>query len=194
MSKKNYNTTPQAKAAKRAWRDSDAGKQYMREYHAKYMANPENARRKAEAQKLRRASDLNRKEIDKTYNFHYVRREDFKQKKNLKRRLRRQTDTAYRLTERLRGRLKAILGDKRPEALSKSLGCTSEELVAYLESQFSPGMCWENYGLYGWHIDHIKPLSSFDLTDKVQYSQACRYTNLRPLWAQDNLKKGKKAA
>ncbi len=53
-------------------------------------------------------------------------------------------------------------------------------------------MTWDNYGLYGWHIDHIKPLASFDLTDREQFLEACHYTNLQPLWAEENLSKGNK--
>ncbi len=49
-------------------------------------------------------------------------------------------------------------------------------------------MSWDNYG--EWHIDHIVPLSSFDLTDKSQVNKVCHYTNLQPLWAIDNLRKG----
>jgi hypothetical protein len=53
-------------------------------------------------------------------------------------------------------------------------------------------MTWDNYGMYGWHIDHINPLSSFDLSDRNQFLEACHYTNLQPLWAQDNLIKSNK--
>jgi hypothetical protein len=53
-------------------------------------------------------------------------------------------------------------------------------------------MSWENYGLKGWHIDHIKPLEKFNLLDLEQLKRACHYTNLQPLWAEDNLSKGSK--
>ena len=72
------------------------------------------------------------------------------------------------------------------------LGCTMAEFVRYLESLWLPGMTWANWSRDGWHIDHIVPLSAFDLTDDVQRRAACRYTNLRPLWAKDNLAKGSK--
>jgi hypothetical protein len=58
----------------------------------------------------------------------------------------------------------------------------------YLEKQFAPGMTWENYGIDGWHIDHIIPLSSAK-GDLDQLKKLCHYTNLQPLWAEDNLKK-----
>ncbi len=50
-------------------------------------------------------------------------------------------------------------------------------------------MTWDNHGLYGWHIDHVVPLSSFDLTDHKQVKKACHWFNLQPLWAKENLSK-----
>jgi hypothetical protein len=178
--------------AKERWRKSPEGRAYHANYHAQYMSNEENRKRKADAQRLRRQTSAKRKEIDATYNAEYIRRPEVKAKKNLKRRLRRQTDIAYRVSERIRGRIKDLLKRNRPEAVSKSLGCTALELVAHLEKNFLPGMTWDNYGFDCWHIDHIKPLASFDLANLEQYRQACHYTNLRPLWAKDNLKKGAK--
>ena len=72
------------------------------------------------------------------------------------------------------------------------LGCTMAEFVAYIESLWSDGMTWENWTCDGWHIDHIVPLAAFDLSDEEQVKAACHYTNLRPLWAKDNLRKGAK--
>jgi hypothetical protein len=60
----------------------------------------------------------------------------------------------------------------------------------HLESKFQYGMNWDNWSFEGWHIDHIVPLASFDLTDRKQLLLACHYTNLQPLWAIDNFSKG----
>lgn len=72
------------------------------------------------------------------------------------------------------------------------LGCTIEELKIYLESKWQSGMTWGNWSFRGWHIDHVIPLSSFDLTDREQLLKACHYTNLQPLWWYDNISKSDK--
>ena len=68
------------------------------------------------------------------------------------------------------------------------IGCTPFELQKHLEEQFIDGMTWENYGQ--WHIDHIIPLSTANIEEEIY--KLCYYTNLQPLWAIDNLKKGNK--
>lgn len=100
------------------------------------------------------------------------------------------TNVQHKLGSNLRNRLRrAINGNYKAGSAVKDLGCSIDELVSYLESKFQPGMTWDNHGVYGWHIDHIKPLASFDLTDRNQLLDACHYTNLQPLWAKDNLSK-----
>ncbi len=100
------------------------------------------------------------------------------------------TDIQYKLGKNLRGRLgSAVKNNQKTGSAVKDLGCTIDELKTYLESQFQSGMTWDNWTSDGWHIDHIKPLSSFDLTDRQQFLEACHYTNLQPLWAKDNLLK-----
>lgn len=90
-------------------------------------------------------------------------------------------------------RIKDVLNYKNLDKCKttlKYIGCNAKELKEYLESQFLEGMNWDNYGFYGWHIDHIKPISSFNLEDEEQMKECFHYTNLQPLWAEDNLKKG----
>lgn len=70
------------------------------------------------------------------------------------------------------------------------LGCSISELKGHLQKQFTDDMSWDNYGR--WHIDHIKPYSSFDLSNPEEQKKCFHYTNLQPLWAIDNLEKGRK--
>lgn len=103
------------------------------------------------------------------------------------------SDPLYRLSYDLRIRLwQALNGQRREGSAVRDLGCTLDELKEHLESQFQPGMNWENWGRRGWHIDHIRPLASFDLSDKRQLREACHFTNLQPLWWRDNLRKAAK--
>jgi len=101
----------------------------------------------------------------------------------------------YLLGSKLRNRMdQAITCNQKAGSAVRELGCTIDELKAYLELKFKPGMTWDNWSMHGWHIDHIKPLASFDLTDREQFKEACHYTNLQPLWAEENLSKGAKLA
>lgn len=103
------------------------------------------------------------------------------------------TNILCKLQKALRGRINRVLkGKTKSRSSVKDLGCSVSDLKLHLESKFYPGMTWENYGLYGWHIDHIVPLSSFNLEEREQFLKACHYTNLQPLWAIDNLKKSNK--
>jgi hypothetical protein len=116
--------------------------------------------------------------------------ESNKDKVNIYYKNRRKTDIQFKLQSNLRSRLHSALKDNRKVGSAvKDLGCTIEQLKQYLESKFQPEMTWDNWALDGWHIDHIKPLASFDLTDRQQLLEACHYTNLQPLWAKDNLSK-----
>ena len=70
------------------------------------------------------------------------------------------------------------------------LGCSLDECRASLESKFTEGMNFDNYG--EWEIDHIKPISSFDMSSDDDIKKCCHYTNLQPLWRFDNRSKHNK--
>jgi hypothetical protein len=106
-------------------------------------------------------------------------------------------DVCFRIVCRVRNRISSILRGKTKElSTSDAMGCSIDELRIHLAALFYPNketgeqMSWNNYGQYGWHVDHIIPLSSFDLTDPEQFKKACHYSNLQPLWAKENLSKG----
>lgn len=101
------------------------------------------------------------------------------------------SDLNFKIKSILRARFKiALKYGYKSDSIINLVGCSIEELKKHLETQFKEGMTWENYGLYGWHIDHIKPCSFFDLTDPDQQKACFHYTNLQPLWAKENLSKG----
>ena len=106
---------------------------------------------------------------------------------------RKKTDINFKLSGSLRIRLSmAIKNNQKSGSAVRDLGCTIPELKAHLESLFETDMTWENWSTNGWHIDHIIPLSSFDLSNREEFLIACNYKNLQPLWAKDNRKKGNK--
>lgn len=103
------------------------------------------------------------------------------------------TDVQFKLQHNLRGRLhQALNNNQKVGSAVRDLGCSISELKSHLESKFQLGMSWGNHGKdrNKWHIDHIIPLSKFDLTDRQHLMLACHYLNLQPLWEMDNLSKG----
>jgi hypothetical protein len=87
---------------------------------------------------------------------------------------------------------KALHGMGSKLHFNEYIGCPLDEFMRYIESKFQIGMTWENYGYWGWHIDHIIPCFAFDLTDLNEFKKCFHYTNLQPLWRKDNLSKHNK--
>lgn len=106
------------------------------------------------------------------------------------RRKRRAKDVAFKILCYLRTRIyRAVTGLKKSIKTRELIGMDLQEFKIYLRGQFSPGMTWENYGPI-WHIDHIRPCASFDLTNAAQQRECFNWSNCQPLFAEDNLRKG----
>ncbi len=138
-------------------------------------------------------------ECGKEYNLGYKRyrycSDECKKKRNYrveheKNKIKYYVNPEYRLQVLLRTRFKRAIknGSKRKSVL-RLIGCSIEELNIHIEKQFKPGMTWENYGIYTWHIDHIIPCSAFNLDILEEQERCFHYTNLQPLWAKENLTK-----
>lgn len=120
-------------------------------------------------------------------------RQDHKPEEAARARKRYSNDIDYRLKVVAENGIKrSIKGVRQYKHSRDLLGCTIPEVREYLERQFQPGMTWSNWSKNGWHIDHIIPLASFDFTDYEQQKQAWHYTNLRPLWSEENMRKHNK--
>jgi hypothetical protein len=158
--------------AREAYQRANRDKQKIR--NQRFWSDPVKAERARERNKEN--SRANRRERSKAH-VEWVKR-------------RRREDPGFKAIRNLRSRLyyavvRAQSGQKTASA-ADLVGCTPQELVAYLESLFLPGMSWDNYSLHGWHIDHIKPCAAFDLTDPEQQRECFHYTNLQPLWCEEN--------
>jgi hypothetical protein len=98
-------------------------------------------------------------------------------------------DGFYRMKKNLRDRVREFLFENNKSIRTKNIvGLDSCDFKSYIEEKFTEGMSWENYGF--WHLDHIKPLSLAKNLEEVM--ELNYYTNLQPLWAEDNLKKNNK--
>lgn len=103
----------------------------------------------------------------------------------------RKSDINFKIRHYLSARIyKGLKGYSKSESTMKLLGCSIDFLKQHLKSKFTKGMSFSNYGK--WHIDHIKPCASFDLSKPEEQRKCFHYINLQPLWAKDNLIKGAK--
>lgn len=116
--------------------------------------------------------------------------QDTKEKRNTYYRERRQKNINVRIKDNCSRRINGAIKNSKSNKTLDLVGCSVDFLKLHLESQFKEDMAWSNYGK--WHIDHIKPCASFDLTDIEQQKICFHYTNLQPLWAIDNIKKSNK--
>ena len=187
-------------------------RQYQKEHyaknkdkHAKRRSSPEhkklleeyNSRPDVkEAQRLKRQSyrEKNLEKIKEKEKLYYQRPE-------VKERVRKKRESGYyksylqrpevKIKELHRNRLQNLAKKQKAKKYietSHLFGTSMKKVVKHIEDQFVEGMSWDNHG--EWHIDHIKPLCSFDLNNLEEQKKAFHFTNLQPLWALDNLIKG----
>lgn len=172
------------------WRINNRGKYLLAmkrwaSQHADYLAEYRSSygpRRRELYRQNRKAILARKKELAKD--------PEHKARVNKRNRERRKNDIQFCMKDRLRvtmGRALRRQFVKKSKRTMELVGCSPETLRSHMESLFKPGMSWENRHL--WHVDHIIPLSSFDLRNKDEQIRAFNYKNLQPLWAFENHKK-----
>ena len=138
---------------------------------------------------------LERKEYYAEYSKEYreTHKKEINAQKNEYDKNKRKNNIGFKILCALRIRMYDVLkGRTKSDTTKNLLGCSIEDFKKYLESNFKKGMNWDNYGRGGWHIDHIKPCASFDLSKEKEQRKCFFFKNLQPLWELENLKKGSK--
>lgn len=192
LQKKRANDSSKRRYAsnKEAWkRYAEARKSRMASDTA-YAEKQRKRNREAAARRYRESEDVRKKHLLYFSNWAKRNAEHRRQYRRHYKKARLKSDVCFWLSHAVRSRFNIALrrGYKKGSAIAL-LGCSVEELKKHLERQFKDGMTWENRGIGGWHIDHIIPLSAFDLSDVAQLKIACHFSNLQPLWQAENLSK-----
>jgi hypothetical protein len=168
---------------KRAYHQTEKSKQQRKDY---ILRNPEVKKRisnkyarnnRQKVMETSRGSILKNPEKYRKYSREYMRSK-------------KETNPGFAMECRLRSRIIHALRGKGTRKAAKTMelvGCSIEAFKDYVQRRFKPGMSWENRG--EWHLDHIVPCASFDLTDPEQQKVCFHYTNLQPLWGKDNIRK-----
>ena len=171
----------------------------IREYHRKYIINNSiklNERSREYYQNSQKRRDYlkkynkqHREEINKNRRIY---RSSNRDEINMRDKARKKGDLQYKITRNLRERVRFVV---KSQGISKRghtmelIGCDIGFFLKYIEGKFISGMTWDNYGTKGWHIDHIRPCISFDLTKVKEQRKCFNYKNLQPLWWYDNFSK-----
>jgi hypothetical protein len=177
---------PQRAAQKRAY--YQANKEIIdAKRRAHYAANKE----RILARGIAYAAKTKEKKAATSKVYRQANKELIKSKNKLYQKERRKTDKLYNVAHSVRRRLREILSNNnwnKNTKFSQYIGCTNEEFLHHIESQFTEGMSWDNRA--EWDLDHIMPISS--AKDEEQLYDLCHYLNIKPLWKLDNKKKSNK--
>ena len=165
-----------------------------REYYKKYSKEYQVKNKEKYLQYLFNYRLINKERLkQKRLIYCTTRRKIISQKQYIYKKKKLKTDPYFKLMENLRSRIYCVLKGriKKSARTLNLLGVKNiSEIKLHLEKQFKNGMTWKNHGK--WHIDHIKPCASFDLTCPQQQLRCFNYKNLQPLWAFQNMSKGAK--
>ena len=176
-----------------------------REYDKEYrLINAEKIKKKKKEDYLKNAEKIlvrtkvyykenSEKIIKYQKNYRTKNKESVRIRKNIYQNKKLKTDHLFRAMKNMRNRIIQAIkihGSIKSQKTLDLLGCDKETFKNHLESQFKEGMSWDNHAYKGWHIDHILPCDSFDLTDLEEQKKCFHYTNLQPLWWYENLSKG----
>lgn len=218
---KKFNKTEKRKITQRKYKkNSDKYKNYMSEYLKKYSMTDKNKKYRQEyGLKYRQRDDVkeyqkkyrqsekykeNQRKYAQTnkrkeYKKEYRKTEKYKNWVNEYFSERKKNDPVFKIQIRMRQRIGNFLKVKKlskKNTTFKMIGCTPEFLKIYLEKKFYPHpktnekMTWKNHTLHGWHVDHIKPLDMAKTISEAE--KLSHYTNLQPMWADENISKGNK--
>ena len=189
--RRKYQQSEKGKATERKYQQSTKYKKYKKKLDqtekSKNRRKEYEQSKEGKAAKRRYLKSTSYKEYKKIYNNLVSTKK--KVQKNAKKR--RETDPLFKLKAYVRSRINDFLkvrNMRKSNGTFVIIGCTPEFLKNYLEKKFKPGMSWQNHTKTGWHIDHIIPLASSKTPEETL--KLMHYTNLQPLWAIDNMKKG----
>jgi hypothetical protein len=155
--------------------------------NSKRLNDLEGARESAR-QRYHKTKDANR---EKLRGYSRSRQKENNELKKIRNKERRKSDPVFLVIGRLRCRIRSAINGKgwqKNKSTGEMIGCSKEEFARHIESKFEPGMTWENRAK--WHIDHIVPLSS--ASSVCELERLNHFANLRPMWAEENLRKGSK--
>jgi hypothetical protein len=154
----------------------------------KYRENPEFLKKEKERRKLYYQNNIE-KERESRKQYYYKNKKTERKKNNEWKKNNLKNNPLERIKKNIRDRIREFLtGENKSKRTFDIIGLDKEKFKSYIENKFTEGMTWENYGQ--WHLDHVKPLYlSENEEDLIKLNH---YTNLQPLWAEDNLKKNRK--
>ena len=154
----------------------------------KYRNDPEFIKKEKERRKKYYQDNIE-KEREKRKKYYYENKINERKKNNEWKKNNLKTDPLARIKKNVRDRIREFLtGKNKSKRTFDIIGLDKENFKLYIESKFTEGMSWENYG--EWHLDHIKPLYLSENEEDLLLLN--HYTNLQPLWAEDNLRKNRK--